>query len=760
MTSAEQLIETDLAELLGGLTPPDLIERALARLGAEDGTGARSSSRRERTRSEALFRAGGEGTLSENVKPIDSPHPGRLVFFRRIAAAACIVLALGLITWVLWPRSLPASVTATPAASYLVRDDYIQLKSGWLLLTDGAPEVRVDNGRVSDVRGRAVAGVGIPGAETLDALAVDLDLSDSEKQMLKLTNRWLTAGGLALCVLTGQAMLNDRLVQAEELPAPEVKNEVPKPDDISGVKKLLGQVQSVELRALRDDWQYSGWLPLQGAEATELGGQFSKALTGRPDGVAGWDHNNEFLLTLKDGSVVKAAVYESGGLLDLKLPGWQRFEQYTCTAELREAIRTHVEDARKLERYPLRDMAGMRRSISKAVKVSFVDKFEQTEEFRGEFNDPDLVAKLAGLVWHDDNSFSKTHVGDYQAYELSFEMDNGEQIRISMQNTGIMTVYNGNTLLHINDIATAENVKAIHGLLKPLVAKTGFRVLRQWNGADSSITQAGVRVVTDEDGWVKLWAEHTAPELMEAPVMNFENEFVLAIFGGSSFNSIGYFVNEILQGEFEYLLRVDEKTYQTMDGADAVTSFGIFVLTKVDRPVHLEENVQSLIGEPPIWKRHTPAFRPLVTPRYPMQNAWKVERYWQGSDSLIEQREQQVITDAQAFDKLWQRHTGADAPNPKVDFDRYVVVAVFGGRQSGERGKILDYRVQAGYRDEQGGVLRFAGQEYRTEASHTPYGIWVLPKVGKVRLEEREYPLMPEGVEIDYTRPPYWLERK
>src|SRR5690606_7910744 len=190
------------------------------------------------------------------------------------------------------------------------------------------------------------------------------------------------------------------------------------------------------------------------------------------------------------------------------------------------------------------------RSLGKAVKIRFVDKFEQTEEFRGEFSDPALVAKLAGLVWDDDNSFSKTHVGDYQAFELSFEMDNGETVRVSMQNTGIMAIYNGNALLHINDIATDENVKAIHALLKPLVAKSGFRVLRQWNGADSSIPTAGVRVVTDDEGWVKLWAEHTAPELMEAPVMDFENEFVLAIFGGKSFNSRGYFVNEILQGEF------------------------------------------------------------------------------------------------------------------------------------------------------------------------------------------------------------------
>jgi hypothetical protein len=749
MTSAERLIETDLQELLGGITPPDLIERTLGRLEAEDDTAARSAD---------------EATPAAATTP--APR-GRLFLARRIAAAACILLALGLITWVLWPRSLPESVTPTPAASYLVRDEYIQLKSGWLLLTDGAPEVRVDagspadrGGRVNHVRGRAVAGVGIPSAETLDALASELQLSETEKQMLKLPNRWLTAGGLALCVLTGQAMLNDRLVQADELPAPEVKNEIPGPDDITGVKKLLEDVQSVELRALRDDWQYSGWLALEGADASSLGGQFAKALTARPEAIAGWDHNNEFLFALKDGSVVKAAVYESGGLLDLKLPGWQRWEQYTCTKALREFIKPRVDEAKKLERYPVRDMAGMRRSLSKAVKVRFVDKFEQSEEFRGELNDPAMVARLAGLVWDDDNSFSKTHVGDYQAFELSFEMDNGETVRVSMQNTGGMTTYNGNALLHINDIATAENVKAIHGLLKPLVAKSGFRVLRQWNGADSSIPTAGARVVTDDEGWVKLWAEHTAPELMEAPVMDFENEFVLAIFGGKSFNSRGYFVNEILQGEFEYLLRVDEQSYQSRDGADAVTPFGIFVLTKVDRPVHLEENVQSLLGEPPIWKRHTPAFQPLVSPRYPMQNAWKIERYWQGSDSLIEQREQHVITDAQAFDKLWQRHAGADAPSPKVEFDRFVVVAVFGGRQKDERGKILDYRAQACYRHADGGVLRFAGQEYRAEAEHTPYGIWVLPKLATVRLEEREYPLMPEGVEIDYTRPPYWLERK
>ncbi|MCB9933292.1 MAG: hypothetical protein H6841_07720 [Planctomycetes bacterium] len=741
MTSAEQLIETDLQELLGGITPPDLIELTLARLEAGDETGAQPT-----------------GEAAPAAVAILATR-GRMLLLRRLAVAACILLALTLITWVLWPRPLPASVTATPAASYLVRDDYIQLKSGWLLLTDGAPEVRADNGRVSDVRGRAVAGVGIPNAETLDALAMELQLSDSETQMLKLTKRWLTAGSLAVCVLTGQAMLNDALVQADELPAPEVKNEIPKPDDIAGVKKLLENVQSLELRALRDDWQYSGWLALESADAAELGTTFAKAISARPREIAGWDHNNELLFTLTDGSVVKAAVYESGGLLDLKLPGWQRWEQYTCTKGLYETIKPRVEEAKKLERYPVRDLPAMRRSMCKAAKVRFVDKFEQTEEFRGEFSDPALVAKLAGLVWHDDMSFSKSHVGDYEAYELTFEMDNGEQIRVNMQNTGIMAVYNGGKLLRTNDIAPDESVREIHALLKPLVAKSGFRVLRQWNGADSSITQAGVRVVTDDEGWVKLWAEHTAPELMEAPVMDFENEVVLAIFGGTSANSLGYFAEVPLMGEREYVLRVDEKTYQTMGRGDTVTPYGIFVLTRTDRPVYVEENVQSLIGRPPIWKRHTPAYQPLITPRYPLEGSWTVQRQWQGSDSLIEQRELHVIRDAQSFDKLWQRHSGTDAPSPKVEFDKFVVVAVFGGRQKGERGKILDYRVQACFVNG-GGVLRFAGQEYRSEVEHTPYGIWVLPKLADVKLEEREYPLMPEGVEIDYDHLPYWLERE
>ncbi|MCB9895778.1 MAG: hypothetical protein H6839_15130 [Planctomycetes bacterium] len=470
MTTAEQLIENDLAELLGGATPPDLIERTLARIEAGETA---------------------EALVADKLPTPAEPTPkGRLLLFRRLATAACMLIAIGLITWVMWPRPLPETVTPTPDASYVVRDDYIQLKSGWLLLTDGAPEVRVDNGRVSDVQGRAVAGVGIPDETALDSLAEQFHFSATERDMLKLRKRWLTAGGLALCLFTGSVNLNGSTVQAKDLPKPEVKEEkieIPAADDIEGVRKLVRG-------AVRVDVMVDGKMVVLD-DLFDVR-RITEALTAEgfatSDKHLGWDPWDGVTMYLADGrKITTSGLSWEEDVYDMRLPGMKGLQTYVTPGGAHDVLRPYFERAR-------------------------------------------------------------------------------------------------------NSVVAEE--------------RRAFKVVREWTGADSEITERRCEIVTDNKAWSALWMEHTInpaddpvnpPKL---PDVDFDKEMIVAVFGGSGWNSRGYHVVELLEGETTLTVRVDETTYQTVNGADKVTPYGIFVLPATRLQMVVEENVQSLKHESPTWK--------------------------------------------------------------------------------------------------------------------------------------------------------------
>src|SRR5690606_4352067 len=104
-TYAETLIERDLQELLGGETPPDLVGRTLARY------------------------ASGERAVT--VQPPRRPA-ARLFTLRRLAEAAVVVLAVGIIGWLTTrPRALPEAVTASTGAEYAVHEGHVALMEGW-----------------------------------------------------------------------------------------------------------------------------------------------------------------------------------------------------------------------------------------------------------------------------------------------------------------------------------------------------------------------------------------------------------------------------------------------------------------------------------------------------------------------------------------------------------------------------------------------------------------------------------------------------
>ncbi len=312
-THAETLVEQDLQELLGGEKPPDLIDRTLARL------------------------ASGERAVT--AQPTRRPA-ARLFTLRRLAEAAVVVLAVGVIGWLATrPRPLPEAVTASTGAEYAVHDSHVVLTDGWLLLTEGSPEVRVGATRVHGLTGRAVVGQEAPVGAARDDLAVQFKLSETEVAMFTNPRRWFTAGGLALCLLSGTAMLNDHEVSAEE-PAekpPQEQVESPAPEEVAKVKERLGALTSGELRVMAKG-QWGGWLQLDARQVAALGATIGDSLQRPSEAAAGWDHQNAFRLKMKQGGVMELAVYTHGNRVGIKLPGWQRWVDYDCDEKLRQSI--------------------------------------------------------------------------------------------------------------------------------------------------------------------------------------------------------------------------------------------------------------------------------------------------------------------------------------------------------------------------------------------------------------------------------------
>ncbi len=601
----ELLIVCDLHEVLGNKRAPDLVERTLQRLREPKAAPVKEES---------------------TIHALPSWH------WQRIALAASVLLALGLIGWLAWPRALPEGVNATSGASYAVRSDFIELREGALLLQTGAPEVRAGAARVNKVSGRSVVNAG--GIPQNFAALEELPLTETEKPMLKELKRWSVTAGVALCVLSGSALLNDRLVEAkDDAPAPE-KIESPKPEDIKGLQAMLETTTSVTVRGL--DANYRWCVPVEVTEplaVKELVDAIYSDLE-LSEKPAGWSSSNEITFTLRDGRQIEILVNIKAGLADLRLAGWERYYEYNVRADL-------------LQRF--------QRPIDRSV-----------------VNGPDCPA-------------------------------------------------------------------TVH-----------LRKLRGFSGADSSIQTKEVVEARSFEELVELWKRHAPGKAV--PDVDFSKEWVLGIFQGKGWNSRGVELFEILEqqgGEGQrHVVRYDETSYQTSGGANEVTAYGIFVLNNTDDLIAIEENVQSLLGKPPLWKV-VGKTGGLVTPRYPRKATVAALRSWEGEGSGVKTERIVLITNMAAFEALWKEHKPGEAA-PEVDFEKEQVVAIFQNVPEGWGGvKITELLT-----NNQRAILHIRGTSYQTEGSEPKmtmaYGIHVFPKGLKLVLETPDYRELGES--------PRWLE--
>jgi len=722
----ENLLDSDLQEVLSNDPAPDLTAKAMDLLarsrGVRDGLAVPGAS---------------------EVAPPDAPiHKYRAPIWRRYAPAASILLVLGMVAWLMTrPDPLPRSVTASEGAQLRVRPDHIELKQGWVLLSDGAPALVIGVGRVEQVRGRAVAGLGIPDGPALDPLADQLQLSANERDAMKNPKRWITAGVLALCVLSGQALFNGQVVIAEEEPPPPVERaEIPKPEDGPAVRALFDSVASIELR-VRTDARLSGWLKLSDELTVRaIANGFRDGLMDESEAPAGWIHQNEFELRLKDGRVIEASVYmpKSVGsgkptyMADLRLPGWKRYYQFDCSTTLQDVIRPHLAEAAKKDRLPVQDAAAMRDLLSRATSAEFVDSTDAAKSISGTISNAKDLAAMAGLLWPEDMSFSKSHEPDRYVYNLTLKLNDGSTLAFTIGNTGIFDLVMSGESPVQGHILPDASIKSLHEMFVRSAAPTAFKVLREWTGSDSRITKRGSRIVTDNSAWTALWDEHTPREADErvqirVPEVDFNTEIVLAVFAGDSWNSRGFYVRELLQGRVSYTVRVDEVTYQTMGpdgGGVAVRPFGIFVLPRTDAAITVEENVQSMIGEPPVWKQLEAQWKPKSDIEAMVSyviNGARLGTGGAGKDQFLVARNKTEWSD------LFNDIGAGEIKAAPVDWDRYIAVAATGTALKGLGNFELVFNAQSAKRV----VLRLTTPIAQTEGEpqyESIWRIWLLPK--------------------------------
>jgi len=143
-------------------------------------------------------------------------------------------------------------------------------------------------------------------------------------------------------------------------------------------------------------------------------------------------------------------------------------------------------------------------------------------------------------------------------------------------------------------------------VIKPCVVITG---------ADSQVSERGYHRATTMDGWTQIWLKHKGHEPggqydlifnpAGVPLVDFDRFMVIGVFQGGGWNSAGLWAVSISEQPDRIVFRFDDHSYQTAGpngGGKHVTVYGFFVTPRSAKPVVLEENVQRLIGKPPVWK--------------------------------------------------------------------------------------------------------------------------------------------------------------
>jgi hypothetical protein len=167
-------------------------------------------------------------------------------------------------------------------------------------------------------------------------------------------------------------------------------------------------------------------------------------------------------------------------------------------------------------------------------------------------------------------------------------------------------------------LGTVATAAVLVAFAQPELGKPGpgHGALVELSGRESKIIKQEFARVTSHEEWSRLWRRHVGAgeNDMEAaiglPKIDFDRCMVVAFFRGQSMNTNGEGLSEAEEVDGTLRLRFDSYGFQTasFNGEDQGVkghSYGFWVLPKSKKPVLIEENVQDLIGKPPIWKEKT-----------------------------------------------------------------------------------------------------------------------------------------------------------
>jgi len=134
-------------------------------------------------------------------------------------------------------------------------------------------------------------------------------------------------------------------------------------------------------------------------------------------------------------------------------------------------------------------------------------------------------------------------------------------------------------------------------------------------GADSKVSERSYHRITSEEDWTRVWQKHKGQKEggeydlyynpLGLPVVDFDRYMVIGIFQGSGMNSAGLNAVSVSEEQDRIVFRFKNRYYQTAGpdgGGKEVTVYGFFVIPRSAKSVILEEDVQGLIGGPPVWK--------------------------------------------------------------------------------------------------------------------------------------------------------------
>ena len=126
-------------------------------------------------------------------------------------------------------------------------------------------------------------------------------------------------------------------------------------------------------------------------------------------------------------------------------------------------------------------------------------------------------------------------------------------------------------------------------------------------GPNCAIGKTRYERLRTQEQLAEVWGNHLgkARSYSVPPLVDFAACEVIAVFAGEVWNSDGIQVVEMLEDAGVRRVRFDHYSYQSTGaggGGKRVTPYGWFVVPRTELAVVLEENVQNLIGQPPVWR--------------------------------------------------------------------------------------------------------------------------------------------------------------